>query len=103
MFSEKVTDFKVMSSFEKAFGCVYNTSKNCELFGSLIPDGWFIIERDDKNDLMIIENKKDLKSRTIGKIQLIKYYKAIPVDQKEKFNIRFLIIVSQFKYNFFIF
>ena len=92
MFSEKVTDFKVMSSFEKAFGCVYNTSKNCELFGSLIPDGWFIIERDDKNDLMIIENKKDLKSRTIGKNQLIKYYKAIPVDQKEKFNNFYLVL-----------
>ena len=70
MYSEKITDYNMLSAFKKVFNTLYNTSGNLKLFGSKIPDGWF----EYTDNLFIIENKKDLKNKREGLKQLLNYY-----------------------------
>ena len=44
MYSEKITDYNMLSAFKKVFNTLYNTSGNPKLFKSKIPDGWFEFE-----------------------------------------------------------
>ena len=83
MYSEKITDYNMLSEFNKVFGCCYNTSGNNKLFKSKIPDGWFEIN----NNLIIIENKKEnLK-------QLVIYYLiAKDTEEFKKFKNCYLIL-----------
>ena len=50
--SEKNTDYYMQKEYELVFKHEYHTETNSELFDSLIPDGWDIID----NILIIIEN-----------------------------------------------
>jgi len=52
--SEKNTVHLLLTKWTELFGEVYNTGTNKELFNSLIPDGWQIID----NILFIIEYLK---------------------------------------------
>ena len=47
--SEKNTDYYMQKAYELIFNHEYHTEANNELFDSLIPDGWDII-----NDTLII-------------------------------------------------
>ena len=86
--SEKDTDHLFLTKWTEIFGQKYNTKTNKELFNSLIPDGWQIIN----NILFIIENKKELKDINIAKNQLLKYLKLVKQNNKfEQFNNIYLI------------
>ena len=79
----------MLSEFNKVFGCCYNTTGNNKLFGSKIPDGWF----EFNNNLIIIENKKDVKDKTNGLKQLINYYlTAKETEEFKKFKNCYLIL-----------
>ena len=71
--SEKNTDRYMQNAYEEVFNHEYHTESNSELFDSLIPDGWDIID----NLLLIIENKRLIKDKTKGRDQLFKYYDNI--------------------------
>ena len=71
--SEKNTDYYMQKAYELVFKHEYHTETNSELFDSLIPDGWDIIN----NVLIIIENKRLIKDKTKGREQLFKYYDNI--------------------------
>ena len=86
MNSEKVTDFDMLNRFKEVFGYVYNTKGNKELFGSKIPDGWFIFEFENKKDLMVIENKRNVSDKRKGLEQLKTYYSLIK-NKKDYSNI----------------
>ena len=89
MYSEKITDYNMLSAFKKVFNTLYNTSGNPKLFKSKIPDGWF--EFEDK--LIIIENKKDLKDKRDGLKQLLNYYLiASKTEEFKKYKQYFLIL-----------
>ena len=89
MYSEKITDYNMLSAFKKVFNTLYNTSGNPKLFKSKIPDGWF--EFEDK--LIIIENKKDLKDKRDGLKQLLNYYLiASKTEEFKKYKQCFLIL-----------
>ena len=75
-----MTDYNMLSEFNKVFNCFYNTSENNKLFNSKIPDGWFEIN----NNLIIFENKKDTKDKTNGLKQLINYY--LTTKETEEFK-----------------
>ena len=84
-----MTDYNMLSEFNKVFSCFYNTIGNNKLFGSKIPDGWFEIN----NNLIIIENKKDAKDKTVGLKQLINYYlTAKDTEEFKKFKNCYLIL-----------
>ena len=55
--SEKNTDYYMQKAYESVFKHEYHTETNSELFDSLIPDGWDIIN----DTLIIIENKRLIK------------------------------------------
>ena len=99
-YSEKDTNYLMKNKFKKIFGFPYYTSGNSELFGSGIPDGWFIFYFKDRKDLMIIENKKDHTLKKSGKDQLITYYSLI--KNKKQFKNIYLVlglgIYSDFNY-----
>ena len=78
--SEKNTDHLFLTKWTEIFGSVYNTGTNKELFNSLKPDGWTIIN----NILFIIENKKEFKNKETAKNQLLKYLKLVKTN--DKFN-----------------
>ena len=58
--SEKNTDRYMQNVYEEVFNHEYHTEANNELFDSLIPDGWDIIN----DTLIIIENKRLIKDKT---------------------------------------
>ena len=71
--SEKNTDYYMQKEYELVFKHEYHTETNSELFDSLIPDGWDIIN----DTLIIIENKRLIKDKTKGRDQLFNYYDNI--------------------------
>ena len=71
--SEKNTDYYMQKEYELVFKHEYHTETNSELFDSLIPDGWDIIN----DNLIIIENKQLIKDKTKGRDQLFNYYDNI--------------------------
>ena len=71
--SEKNTDYYMQKAYESVFKHEYHTETNSDLFDSLIPDGWDIIN----NVLIIIENKRLIKDKVKGRDQLFKYYDNI--------------------------
>ena len=71
--SEKNTDRYMQNVYEEVFNHEYHTEANNELFNSLIPDGWDIIN----DTLIIIENKRLIKDKTKGRDQLFNYYDNI--------------------------
>ena len=71
--SEKNTDRYMQNVYEEVFNHEYHTEANNELFNSLIPDGWDIID----NILIIIENKRLIKHKEEGKTHLFNYYDNI--------------------------
>ena len=71
--SEKNTDYYMQKAYESVFKHEYHTETNSELFDSLIPDGWDIIN----DTLIIIENKRLIKDKTKGRDQLFNYYDNI--------------------------
>ena len=71
--SEKNTDYYMQKEYELVFKHEYHTETNSELFNSLIPDGWDIIN----DTLIIIENKRLIKDKTKGRDQLFNYYDNI--------------------------
>ena len=71
--SEKNTERYMQEEYEKVFNHEYHTETNSELFDSLIPDGWDIIN----DTLIIIENKRLIKDKTKGRDQLFNYYDNI--------------------------
>lgn len=70
--AEKQTDFCMMEIFKSITGTTYNTNNNKDIFGLLIPDGWFII---DDNTLLIIEDKRSYDLLQEAKSQMLKYAK----------------------------
>lgn len=85
MNSEKFTDYKLTSIWKTIFNTEYNTNGNSELFGRLIPDGWFEYTNfNNQKYLFIIENKKDYTLLKSGFIQLLKYYNCI--KSKSNYN-----------------
>ena len=89
-FCEKDTDHIIKSEFEKVFGFPYHTAGGQELFGSKIPDGWYVFNFEDRKDLMIIEDKKDHTLKGNGKIQLKTYYSLI--KNKKQFKNIYLVL-----------
>ena len=89
-FCEKDTDHIIKGEFEKVFGFPYHTAGGQELFGSKIPDGWYIFNFEDRKDLMIIEDKKDHTLKGNGKNQLKTYYSLI--KNKKQFKIIYLVL-----------
>ena len=71
--SEKNTDYYMQKTYELVFKHEYHTETNSELFDSLIPDGWDIIN----DTLIIIENKRLIKDKNKGRDQLFNYYDNI--------------------------
>ena len=71
--SEKNTDYYMQKEYKLVFKHEYHTETNSELFDSLIPDGWDIIN----DTLIIIENKRLIKDKTKGRDQLFNYYDNI--------------------------
>ena len=63
----------MQKAYELVFKHEYHTETNSELFDSLIPDGWDIIN----DTLIIIENKRLIKDKTKGRDQLFNYYDNI--------------------------
>lgn len=74
----------MQKEYFKIFNKYYNTQGNNELFKNKIPDGWDIIN----NNLIIIENKKNIKQQNQAKEQLKEYLKSVP---KGKFKGVYLI------------
>ena len=61
MNSEKNTDHLMLSLFNDVFNVEYNTKSIPELFGRLIPDGWFEYTNfNNQKYLFIIENKQNV-------------------------------------------
>ena len=85
--SEKNTDRYMQNVYEEVFNHEYHTEANNELFNSLIPDGWDIID----NILIIIENKRLIKHKEEGKTQLFNYYDNLSDDIKSKY-VTYLIL-----------
>ena len=85
--SEKNTDRYMQNVYEEVFNHEYHTEANNELFDSLIPDGWDIID----NILIIIENKRLIKHKEEGKTQLFNYYDNLSDDIKSKY-VTYLIL-----------
>ena len=81
--SEKNTDYYMQKAYELVFKHEYHTETNSELFDSLIPDGWDIIN----DTLIIIENKRLIKDKTKGRDQLFNYYDKLRDNIKD--NIEF--------------
>ena len=81
--SEKNTDYYMQKAYESIFNHEYHTEANNELFNSLIPDGWDIIN----DTLIIIENKRLIKDKTKGRDQLFNYYDKLRDNIKD--NIEF--------------
>ena len=81
--SEKNTDYYMQKAYESIFNHEYHTEANNELFNSLIPDGWDIIN----DTLIIIENKRLIKDKTKGRNQLFTYYDKLRDNIKD--NIEF--------------
>ena len=81
--SEKNTDYYMQKAYESIFNHEYHTEANNELFNSLIPDGWDIIN----DTLIIIENKRLIKDKTKGRDQLFTYYDKLRDNIKD--NIEF--------------
>ena len=97
--SEKITDCQLLNKFNEVFGCFYNTVGNSKLFKSKVPDGWF----EYNDNLIIIENKKDLKDKRDGLKQLLNYYLiASKTEEFKKYKQCFLILgcgtTKDFKY-----
>ena len=85
--SEKNKDRYMQNVYEEVFNHEYHTEANNELFNSLIPDGWDIID----NILIIIENKRLIKHKEEGKTQLFNYYDNLSDDIKSKY-VTYLIL-----------
>ena len=85
--SEKNTDRYMQNVYEEVFNHEYHTEANNELFNSLIPDGWDIID----NILIIIENKRLIKHKEEGKTHLFNYYDNLSDDIKSKY-VTYLIL-----------
>ena len=85
--SEKNTERYMQNIYEEVFNHEYHTEANNELFNSLIPDGWDIID----NLLIIIENKRLIKHKEEGKTQLFNYYDNLSDDIKSKY-VTYLIL-----------
>ena len=85
--SEKNTDRYMQNAYESIFNHEYHTEANNELFNSLIPDGWDIID----NVLIIIENKRLFKHKEEGKNQLFNYFDNLSDDIKSKY-VTYLIL-----------
>ena len=90
MFTEKLTDHHMLNEFYDVFGCYYNTANNKQLFKSKNPDGWF----EYNNNLIIIENKKDLKNKCNGFNQLLDYFYIVKSNNEnyKKYKIIYLIL-----------
>ena len=92
MLRRNLTGCDMLNLFNDIFGVYYNTSYNQTLFGSFFPDlqakacktddfknykflkspdGWFI----SVDNLLIFENRKDVKKKTEALNKLIEYYK----------------------------
>ena len=85
--SEKNTDRYMQNVYEEVFNHEYHTEANNELFNSLIPDGWDIID----NLLIIVENKRLIKYKEEGKTHLFNYYDNLSDDIKSKY-VTYLIL-----------
>ena len=72
----------MQNAYEEAFKHQYHTETNI-MFNGLIPDGWDIID----DLLIIIENKKLVKDKNKGKIQLFKYYDNIEDNKYQTYLI----------------
>ena len=81
--SEKNTDYYMQKAYELVFKHEYHTETNSELFDSLIPDGWDIIN----DTLIIIENKRLIKDKTKGRDQLFNYYDNIKDNKYQTYLI----------------
>lgn len=69
-YSEKDTDYYLQREFVSVFNEKYNTGSNSELFGSLKPDGWFLLT---PSVLLIIENKQSIINNEKAQKQVIRY------------------------------
>lgn len=80
----------MLNEFYNVFGCYYNTANNKQLFKSKNPDGWF----EYNNNLIIIENKKDLKNKCNGFNQLLDYFYIVKSNNEnyKKYKIIYLIL-----------
>ena len=94
--SEKNTDRYMQNAYESIFKHEYHTEANNELFNSLIPDGWDIID----NILIIIENKRLIKDKNKGRDQLFNYYDNILDDIKTKYNVYLILGLGSNKKSF---
>ena len=94
--SEKNTDRYMQNAYESIFNHEYHTEANNELFNSLIPDGWDIID----NILIIIENKRLIKDKNKGRDQLFNYYDNILDDIKTKYNVYLILGLGSNKKSF---
>ena len=94
--SEKNTDYYMQKAYESVFKHEYHTETNSELFDSLIPDGWDIIN----DTLIIIENKRLIKDKNKGRDQLFNYYDNILDDIKSKYNAYLILGLGSNKKSF---
>ena len=94
--SEKNTDYYMQKEYELVFKHEYHTETNSELFDSLIPDGWDIIN----DTLIIIENKRLIKDKNKGRDQLFNYYDNILDDIKSKYNAYLILGLGSNKKSF---
>ena len=72
----------MQNAYEEVFNHKYHTETNI-MFNGLIPDGWDIID----DLLIIIENKKLVKDKNKGRIQLFKYYDNIEDNKYQTYLI----------------
>ena len=93
MFSEKATDFELQTQFVKSFGEQYNTKTNTSMFGSLSPDGWYLLS---SSVLLIIENKFSISKHAEAEQQVIKYAKTAYARCE---NIQLIICINGFGTN----
>ena len=70
--SEKDTDYHLQNEFVTIFKHKYNTGSNKQLFGTLKPDGWFLLT---PTTLLIIENKRSISNNHKAQQQIINYAK----------------------------
>ena len=95
--SEKITDTLMLNNYKQAFKRYYHTEGNKMLFKQSKPDGWDIIERQNsKPILFIIENKREVSAQSVklAMKQLVGYYKILSNDDKQYYEIYFVIGVG---------
>ena len=80
---EKQTDRLALNYFESVYNRVYHTENNTGLFGSLVPDGWLVVN----DSVLIIENKQSVLQEKTAKEQLQKYINMVKTLDTQHPNI----------------